>query len=219
MRTMTKLLAGAAGAAAMAFAGAAGAVTVDWVNWTSVQPSQDILGTITTPGGPVGVDFSGSHSFAQITGGGTDYWIDLGYTQGVVNRPPGTDIIALSAGGAKTLTFSHAVTNPYLAFTSWNGNFVQFSAPFSIVSEGCGYWGCGTFVPQNNNTAFYGNGEVHGVLQFHGTMTQLSFTDTSEFWHGFTVGLATPEPASWALMILGFGAAGTALRRRRTALA
>ncbi len=30
---------------------------------------------------------------------------------------------------------------------------------------------------------------------------------------------AVPEPAAWALMILGFGAAGTALRRRRTLLA
>ena len=30
---------------------------------------------------------------------------------------------------------------------------------------------------------------------------------------------AAPEPASWALMIMGFGLAGTALRRRRTAAA
>ena len=30
---------------------------------------------------------------------------------------------------------------------------------------------------------------------------------------------AVPEPATWAMMILGFGAAGTVLRRRRTAMA
>lgn len=30
---------------------------------------------------------------------------------------------------------------------------------------------------------------------------------------------AVPEPAAWALMILGFGAAGSALRRRRTVVA
>jgi hypothetical protein len=34
-----------------------------------------------------------------------------------------------------------------------------------------------------------------------------------------TGGGGVPEPASWALMILGFGAAGAALRRRRTVLA
>jgi hypothetical protein len=33
------------------------------------------------------------------------------------------------------------------------------------------------------------------------------------------VGGSVPEPASWALMILGFGGAGAALRRRRTLLA
>jgi hypothetical protein len=36
---------------------------------------------------------------------------------------------------------------------------------------------------------------------------------------GLSVRGGVPEPASWALMILGFGAAGAALRRRRTALA
>jgi hypothetical protein len=36
---------------------------------------------------------------------------------------------------------------------------------------------------------------------------------------GEGAGAAVPEPASWALMIAGFGLAGAALRRRRTALA
>jgi hypothetical protein len=32
-------------------------------------------------------------------------------------------------------------------------------------------------------------------------------------------GVRVPEPATWGLMILGFGAAGSALRRRRPAIA
>ena len=32
-------------------------------------------------------------------------------------------------------------------------------------------------------------------------------------------GVAVPEPATWALMIMGFGLAGAGLRRRRTAIA
>lgn len=34
-----------------------------------------------------------------------------------------------------------------------------------------------------------------------------------------TISAAVPEPATWAMMILGFGAAGAVMRRRRTALA
>jgi hypothetical protein len=37
--------------------------------------------------------------------------------------------------------------------------------------------------------------------------------------YAFRVGGAVPEPAAWALMIIGFGGAGVALRRRRTLVA
>ena len=33
-----------------------------------------------------------------------------------------------------------------------------------------------------------------------------------------TINTAVPEPGTWAMMLLGFGAAGVAMRRRRTAL-
>ncbi|WP_068875527.1 MULTISPECIES: PEPxxWA-CTERM sorting domain-containing protein [unclassified Phenylobacterium] len=35
----------------------------------------------------------------------------------------------------------------------------------------------------------------------------------------YSTGVAVPEPATWAMMIMGFGAAGALLRRRRRALA
>ena len=35
----------------------------------------------------------------------------------------------------------------------------------------------------------------------------------------WTKGTAVPEPASWALMLSGFGLAGAALRRRRAVMA
>jgi hypothetical protein len=49
------------------------------------------------------------------------------------------------------------------------------------------------------------------TLTFVGT--DLGGGDNTSFIDGVSAGV--PEPASWALMILGFGAAGAALRRRR----
>lgn len=57
----------------------------------------------------------------------------------------------------------------------------------------------------NRNLAYHGNDFV---------LDDLSFTGATQ--SGST---AVPEPATWALMIGGFGLAGAALRRRRAALA
>lgn len=204
-------------AASLLIAGtAAQADTVNWASWTSQPDANTVVGNI----GAVGVTYSGPVNFSQLNNTGTDYWVDLGYTQGVVNRPTGTDLVSLSAGGTKTITFSTAVSNVYMAFTSWNGNTATFSSPFSVVSQGCGYWGCGTFVVNGASDGFFGNGEVHGVLKFAGPITSLTFTDTDENWHGFTVGLgAVPDASTWAMLIAGFGLVGAMARRRRTVVA
>lgn len=192
------------------------AVTVQWASLTAQPNATTVTGTVAG----VGVTYTGSINFSQLNSNDLDYWVDSGYTQGLVNRPTGTDLISLNGAGTKTITFGSAVKDVYIAFTSWNGNTATFSSPFTRVSEGCGYWGCGSF-----NTAagsgFSTTSEVHGVLKFAGTHTSISFTDTSENWHGFTVGVGSvvPEPASWALMIAGFGLTGAAMRRRRAAIA
>jgi len=45
--------------------------------------------------------------------------------------------------------------------------------------------------------------------------TQFDWNGTVQLAYDYTPTATVPEPASWALMILGFGAAGAALRRRR----
>jgi hypothetical protein len=203
-------------------AGSAQAVTtVQWADWQFQPTASTVVGTVAG----VTVTYSGPRLFAQVTGGGTDYWVTSGgpasYTQGLVNRPVGTDIIALNAGGTKTITFASPVTNVFMALTSWNGVTANFDRPFSIVSQGAGFWGTGSFSPNGSSTGFLGVGEVHGVLRFAGAMTSLTFTDTSENWHGFTIGIGqagvVPEPQSWAMLIVGFGLVGGAMRRRRAA--
>jgi hypothetical protein len=46
-----------------------------------------------------------------------------------------------------------------------------------------------------------------------------SATGSSVYADNFTFDTAVPEPTTWALMVAGFGGAGAALRRRRSALA
>ncbi len=57
--------------------------------------------------------------------------------------------------------------------------------------------------------AFSFSGVAHSVV-FAGTLDQIAFDDVT---------LGVPEPANWALMIIGFGVTGAALRRRRAAFA
>jgi hypothetical protein len=210
---------------------AADATTVAWTDWTE-STATTAIGSIVSGPTTLGITLStsGEALYFVQTGTGTNYFTEgtpAPYTGGSVsNAPPAAEMVALGAGGTKTITFSQAVTNPYIAFVSWNGNAASFSKPFAKISEGCGYWGCGTFSLGAGNS-FVGDGEVHGVLDFVGTFTSLSFTDTTEYWHGLTVGIGgvapigatVPEPASWTLMISGFGLIGSALRRRRPAIA
>jgi len=142
------------------------------------------------------------------------------YTGGVVQNAPATaDIVAYGLGGTKTISFDRPVSDVYIALVSWNGNVAQFSTSFEKFSEGCGYFGCGPFNLEAGNSLF-GNGEVHGILRLAGTFSSVSFTDSTEYWHGITVGIGgiapparTPAPA--ALALFGVGAIGLGALRRR----
>lgn len=74
----------------------------------------------------------------------------------------------------------------------------------------------GTF---QNASAFFGlNGENFTAVTFSGTAPDdgIDFDDLAYRFAG--VGGTVPEPSAWALMILGFGLVGAAMRRRRQAV-
>jgi hypothetical protein len=220
----TSLLAGFLTASLALAAGAADATTISWATLTAGNGS-DVSGSITA--GSQSVTFTADsdepYYFANVNNSGTNFWTGAGYTyNGAYNQPMTSDIVALGLADTETISFSGPVTDLYVALNSYNGASVTFSQPYEVLSEGCGYWGCGTFVSTGADS-FYGNGEAVGILEIPGTITSLTMTDTvSEYWHGFTIGIGAvgsgvPEPAAWSLMLLGLGGIGAAMRSHRRA--
>jgi hypothetical protein len=170
----------------------------------------------------VDVTFTGDYSFAQ-TDSGTNYWNPSApyISTEVDNAPPAPDIIGLNSAGTATITFSETVEDPLVALVSWNGNTVDFGVPIEILSFGQGYWGNGTPVLNAEGTGFFGSGEVHGVIRLPGSFDSISFTHTTENWHGLTVGVsgigAIPVPAAVWLFGSGLIALGAMARRKKAA--
>lgn len=214
MKIASKFLAAALVAAAPHAASAA----ITWTDWTQAG-ANTVIGTV----GGVGVTFTGAYGFAYVNPGEFDYWNTPGYNtwDNTNPAPTGSDLIALNQAGTKTITFAAPVQDVYLAIMSWQGQAnTSFDKSFTLDGwvRGCGYWGCSLLTNVTANS-FTSNGEAHGILKFAGPITSLTFQESNdEYWHGIQVGIGAaggvPEPSAWALMILGLGAAGTAMRRR-----
>ncbi len=210
--------------AALAIAAAAPAsAAITWTDWTSASAA-GASGTIGSKTVTAVVNAGSIHNW-QVSGG-TDYWHSSGTTpwaayDGVSNTPTNNDFIAPDTG-SYTFNFSSAVTDPYLAIISLGQTSVPtqwtFDQPFSLVDVGQGFWGSGGFTIAGSSITA---GEGHGIIRFSGTFTSLTLrSSTGEFWSGMTFGeSAVPEPATWAMLIAGFGMVGAAARRRRPVLA
>lgn len=148
-------------------------------------------------------------------------------------RPGTRDQVALSRSTTSRILFSRPVVDPFIAIMSQGRTGLpvtySFTDPFTVLTEGQGYWGDGTYSTDaacgpdgacaSASTVITGR-EFHGMIQFSGTFTELAWTSSpDEFWHSITVGahdaVVTPEPWTGALLLsglLGLGFVG--LRRR-----
>lgn len=148
----------------------------------------------------------------------TDYWLgrEIYLVPGETNTPP-TDLIRVNANGTYTLTFSSPVKDPVMAIVSLGGGGCPGTPlcstswdfggqPVKVLKVGAGAFGNGPLVvnvsvsPGLNQVVLTGT-EGHGLVQFTGTMTSLTWSaSTAENWAGFTIGIPsvstnpTPTP-------------------------
>jgi hypothetical protein len=144
----------------------------------------------------------------------------LGLDPNVSAPPPGdvTNYFTVLKKGKATLTSAKGLN----AFSFYLGspdafNFVKFTkvGGGTITLQGSEIWGA---VTGDNGDQAWGRRVSY---DFDGdVISKIEFTSTgNSFEFDSLAGTAVPEPASWALMITGFGAAGAMVRRRRTVTA
>ena len=147
----------------------------------------------------------------------------LGLDSGRSAPPPGdvTNYETVLGGGHATLTALKALRSLSLYMGSPDTyNTIKFSGAdgFSWTLNGAQIFN--NLAPSNGDQSFgrrvsydFGGRSVNKV-EFFSAGNSFEFDSIA----GTLRGGAVPEPATWGMMILGLGAAGAAVRRRRTVL-
>lgn len=155
------------------------------------------------------VDLTTSGSFWGPAADG-NYAMDInGWSAGTISQS-----FATVLGRLYTVSFAYSrnvagAPNPATALVTLGGESFDVSAA-NDGSYGFGHnmqWKSGTF-------SFTGTGNVE-TLRLAATVPG----NGGVFFDDVSVTTVVPEPATWALMIAGFGMAGVFLRRRRAAVA
>ena len=144
------------------------------------------------------------------------YDSSLGVLSGIAAPPPGTttDYLAIQKGGSATLT-----TPGIKELSVYIGSPDSYN---SITFIGTGGYNVTLTGAQLAAGAFNGNQSVGRRMTYNfgsQVVTQVVFSSSGNSFEldNIAVASAVPEPATWAMMIVGFGVAGGALRRRRLA--
>ena len=202
-----------AGAAVTGVSSLAGLGATDSFDWGQLGGEG---GSVSGAGATV---TSGLGQTATVTSGGDLTLMTEGNGWGG-NFANGEHLIWTGGNGPDiTLTFANAVSAVGAQFQA------DFYGPFTAELIGSNGAVLGSFALGGNSSGSNDNSAVFvGLMstqadikqvQFHLTSASSSPNDFAIGTVSFATGGAVPEPATWALMLGGFGLAGVALRRRR----
>ena len=190
---------------------------VDWISAVG-GGAGSATGIITLPDATaINVTYSGEVYFAQVDGGGENYWAasspppynnsEYNAYTGVPNMPNSSDIIVLRGSSSlqrNTLSFSPPVRDAVLLILSLGSSSIfvnyDFDQWFTILSSGTGWSGGDKSGSLSNPAEDVLQGrEGHGAIRLNDQISSISWSASPrETWHGFTVGL--PGPASLHLL-------------------
>lgn len=201
-------LAGLSASAALAFAGAASAgVVIDTgangpanknVDWTQ-EPGGDLLVEGFINNTTIGVNVEGNEDIKTSSQGGV-VWI-------VATDGSGLNFLKFTLDGYDFSSFEVDLKDPTGNNPTWSVTILTDNGTTETFNNFNGGYinAYGTGGSRISSVQFQTNADIAGV-------GQVRFGGARE------IGVV-PEPTTWAMMILGFGAAGTLLRRRRAVIA
>jgi len=191
-----------------------GTNSVYYTDWTAANVGGGTAsGVITLPDAStisVSLSTSGGGFFGAQTNGGTNYWVPSApyISAQVPNAPPDSDIIQIQGGTntVYTVTVSQPIVDPIMSILSLgsgpNTITYDFNAPFTIVSQGSGFWGgCSTCLRIRPGDVLEGQ-EGHGTIKFLGTYSSFSWTvPNPEVWHGFTFAVRSTQALAQTVIV------------------
>lgn len=182
------------------------------------------LGASAIPAAAATVAFSGSRQNVDAAGPAAAR-CGARATTNVVHNPPTATSVGVSNFGSFTPTLSHCIQLPLSNSMPTVFDLGEFSFDFGegdtllgTYSGSLSFLSAGMFSVSQTHLVTGGTGlfaGASGSFDSAGTLSFLSGRPTvSQDFAGTLTIAAVPEPATWLMMILGFGLLGAAMRQR-----